>query len=89
VSCCDSPLARLAELERARRALQAAHNIRKRGRTRGGKIRDAMQHAGASHAKIKSPGSDRGLNIHVGRNPNDELRANYTTPDSSNHPPCL
>jgi hypothetical protein len=73
-----SPLQRLVALEKTRRAIRAARNHRRVGRTRGARIRDAMQHAGRSHAQIKSPGSARGLNIHVGRNPNDELRANYT-----------
>ena len=59
----------------AEQILLAMQNHRLPGRTRAAKIRDAMQHA--QQSQRKSPGYDRGLNIHLDRNRYDELHANY------------
>jgi hypothetical protein len=61
--------------ETARQILQAMQNHRQPGRTRAARVMDAMLHA--QQSKRKSPGYDRGLNIHLDRNRYDELHANY------------
>ena len=59
----------------AEQVLQTAQNHRRPPRTRAARIRDAMLHV--QQSKRKSPGYDRGLNIHLDRNRYDELLANY------------